>query len=570
MTIIHKIFIFLPKKYKKTFFFYYLSNLISIILDVVGIGILLPILNLILKKKTGITFFDNYFTLNNISFNNSIIIFLFIIIIIFILKNILVIYINIYQSKYISNLSYGISKNLFEKYLFRSISDNLKNNKIRLLRDTSSEVFIFSRYVILSLILILVDVTLLTIFIFLIIGVTNINFIIIFILFILVSSIIYFLNKKKLIEYGRQRAIIAEDILRILKEGFDSIREIKIYGIEKYFVDKYEKATKKVAPLVVFENLIGTIPKVMMEIFSLFLFVLIILLTLLSDRKFIEEIPNLTVLVLCIFRIAPSITRILQNFQKLKHYMPSFYNLKKIYEDHPVNDFELQNQSKILNKIFFENICLKNISFNYGKKVILNNINIDLKAGSKILIFGKSGVGKSTLLDLIVGFVRPTRGSILLNNQDTTFDHFEKISNLVSYVSQTTFFLDTKLTSNIALGQKDINIQKILSILEIVELKDFAEELKLGVDRNLGEEAKYLSGGQRQRIALARALYFEPKILILDEATNSLDYQTELKIYKNILDKYRYITLIFVSHSKNNYENIFEKYDFSTSGLKKI
>ena len=561
---------FIPNKFKKKFYIFYITSLITNILEIIGIGMLLPVLNFILKKKTGIVALDDYIKVYDLSDFQFTLTMLGIIIIIFILKNILTVYINIFQTRYTSEMSYAISKNVFEQYLLMPLKYSLSLKTAQLLRNTNSEVFIFVRYVVLSIVLISTDITMLLFFLILLMKVSSESTIIILLLFISIAIIIYFFNKKKLTEYGIKRSSIAENIYRFLREGFDSIRELKTYDANDYFIKRYEKEVNKLIPMAIFSNLISFIPKAIFEIFSVLAFVMIIIFATVSNIDFVEIIPKLTIFMFCIYRISPSIARILQNFQKMKHYIVSFYNVKKVYDDNVEALASSTNSNETSPENFFKNISLKDISFKYGKNLILNNINLNINSGSKILFSGKSGAGKSTLLDLIAGFADPSSGEIFLNDKNTTKVYPKKIIPFVSYVSQKTFFLDSDLSSNIAFGKDNFDSQKILHLLEIVELNEFSEKLKKGINVNLGEGGMDISGGEKQRVALARALYFNPQILILDEATNSIDHKTEIKILNNIFNNYKKLSIIMVSHSSNGYNNLFDEYNVTVNGLNKI
>ena len=563
---------FLPHKFRIKFYLFYFTTLLTSFLDVVSIGLFLPTIRFLLNDETGIPIIDDFFIQLNLSTNEVLIIFLLSIIVIFLIKNFLIIQINIFQTKFTSQLSLTLSKTLFEQYLSMPLSYYSKINSATFLRNTNSEVFLFVRYVMNSILLIVSDLTLLVFFSGLLMLVMSIQTIIVLLFFLIVALIIYSLNKRKIKDYGNKRAIISENILKFLKEGIESLREIKIYSIKYYFTNRYKEETDKIVPLSIFLNLVNVIPRVAVEVAAVIFFSGLVFFIMQFNNDFTSLIPTLSIFLLCVYKISPGTSRLLQNYQTLKHYMPAFYAVKSVYNEH---EKIISLISKKQNLDFtFEKIVLKNITFKYKEETILENINFELIKNSKIVISGKSGSGKSTLLDLLTGFISPNSGKIYINDKEVKDSEFDQFLSKTSYVPQTPFFLDSDLVSNIAIGQKEEvkkeNINKIVQLLNIVELQEFSENIKKGTNPNLGERGTLISGGQRQRVAIARALFFNPEILILDEATNSIDEKTEIKILENIINNFKNLTIIMVSHSGNKDNSIFTEYKVFEKEIKKI
>ena len=202
-------------------------------------------------------------------------------------------------------------------------------------------------------------------------------------------------------------------------------------------------------------------------------------------------------------------------------------------------------------------LILKNLSFWYDKnKIIINKLNYKIKLNGVIRIVGNSGSGKSTLIDLIAGFLNPTAGEILLDNKSINKDKakLESWRNLLGYVPQSINILDETIEKNIALGRNisEIDAEKINKILKICALEEFIKSKKQGLQTILGEKGSKISGGQKQRIGVARALYFDPKVLILDEATNALDEKSEEILINNLISYKNLKCIILITH-KNKF-----------------
>jgi ATP-binding cassette subfamily B protein len=440
-----------------------------------------------------------------------------------------------------------------------------------MLRNTRDEVFIFVSHIFNNILYLAIDLTLVFVFLIFLILFGNFYSLIIILFFLALAKIFYQSLKKTIHVYGNRRSEIAEKVYKYLKEGFSSFKEIKIYNKKIFFVNRYEIEWKKNISMSVIINLIEILPKVIFEIIAVFLFLLIINFFIKTQQDFSEFIPILSVYILSIYRILPGIIRFLRNFQKIKHYMPAFYNISNAHNEKidPLDTLEITH-NKIL-KFKFKKIELKNIFFKYEKrKILFQNLNLSILKQSKTLINGKSGCGKSTLLDIICGLSNPTSGEVLINGKIATLLDKKLLLHNISYVSQSSFFIDNSLFLNIAFAEeKNTDLKKILNLLKLVELNEFFDKLKTGIDVPIGEAASQLSGGEKQRVAIARALYFNPKILILDEATNAIDFYTERKILENIRKKIKNITIIKVSHATHDYGNLFLKYKLENKKLTK-
>jgi ABC-type bacteriocin/lantibiotic exporter with double-glycine peptidase domain len=235
---------------------------------------------------------------------------------------------------------------------------------------------------------------------------------------------------------------------------------------------------------------------------------------------------------------------------------------------------KLNKNDKLIRDIHFNNsIFFENVSFSYptSKKIILNKINISFKKGDYIGIVGGSGAGKSTLIDLLIGLYNPTAGQIKIDDINL-IDCKKAWQNKIGYVPQNIYLFDDTINKNIAFGipTNEINIERIKTALIEAELFDFVESLPDGLNTKLGERGTRLSGGQKQRIGIARALYNNPDVIILDEATNSLDKVTEKKIIESIDKLKGGRTIITITHNKSTISNCDRIYELNSGVLNEI
>jgi ABC-type bacteriocin/lantibiotic exporter with double-glycine peptidase domain len=296
-----------------------------------------------------------------------------------------------------------------------------------------------------------------------------------------------------------------------------------------------------------------SLPRLWLELFTvtgstIFLF---ILLNLKKDIS--NVIPILGFFAAATFKIVPSITRIMNSLQSIKFGLPA----AKTYVQEFNNFKEKISGNNFSNKLNFKkSIELKEINFTYPntKKKILNNINMKILYGSSIGICGDSGVGKSTFLNVFLQLLKPQSGKIFLDGEDIDNFTIRQWQDIMGYVPQNVYLNDDTLIKNIALGvdESQIDINKINFIIKKIKLENFLSSLKYGLNTKVGEYGDRISGGQKQRIGIARALYNDPKILILDEYTSSLDEQTEKEIVKEINSLKFDKTIITITHKKSS------------------
>jgi ABC-type bacteriocin/lantibiotic exporter with double-glycine peptidase domain len=268
-------------------------------------------------------------------------------------------------------------------------------------------------------------------------------------------------------------------------------------------------------------------------------------------------IPVLGVFVAAAFRLIPSANRIIGSIQQIKVAEPI---VELLYREFNEINNEIPTHNKNPNNLVFKNkINLKNISFSYNnsEEYEINNIDITINVGDFIGIIGKSGSGKSTIVDLILGLLTPQKGQIDIDGMLLNDENYPDFRKLIGYVPQVIYLTDSSLKSNIAFGLKDEDIDHVALQKAIVlsHLSELVESLPNGIETFVGERGVRLSGGQRQRIGIARALYNNPQILILDEATSALDNNTENEIMNAVNQLHGNKTIIIIAHRFTTIKN---------------
>lgn len=362
-----------------------------------------------------------------------------------------------------------------------------------------------------------------------------------------------FKNKiKKLAEFS---PIYSQQTFKLVDQALKSIKEIKIKNNYDFYIKKFGKLAKQYANNQTIFVIYSNIPRFFIESIFFILIFIFIFYAQSKDRSLDQFIPTVAIFVLALQKILPAIHSIYQQFTEIKLYSPSFQLIINELENSFKDDFK--DESKNINKIDFnDSIQFKNVSFSYGseKKFQIKIDNLEIKKNSFICITGKTGLGKTTFLDILIGLHSISNGEVIIDKQILNNDNLRNWYQLISYVPQMGFLADDTITRNIALGEEDksIDFNKIKYCANIACIDNFIEnELEQKYDTLVGENGIRLSGGQRQRICLARAFYNDTEILLLDESTNSLDTQTEERIINNILLNQNKKTIIMITHNKN-------------------
>ena len=517
----------------------------SLILELLSIGLIIPVISILQDEN----FLKNFFNENLyiLSLDHSQQIFLIIIVLfsIFLLKFFFLIILNYYQNKYTSFLQATISLKLMDQYIFMPYKNYFLRNSSEFIRNIKDESGSFVYGVISPILNILIELlVVIGIVSLLVITVGVATFYIIFIL--LIFLLIYIICTKKIIsKLGNDRFNFDQKIIKNSSEIFQNIRDIKIYFLQNEFLKNYENSLFSYAGSVknylTFQNL----PRFTIEIILVFCFCLIMLILNFKEYNFEEIIVTLGFIAVASFRLLPSFNRLISSQQVLRYHIPSVF---EVYRE--VKKSYSKNKKKLKNINFEKFIHLKKINYSYDKKNnVLSRIDLKIKLGEKIGLIGNTGSGKSTLIDIITGLISPVDGELIIDHKKINFSK-EFWGKNIGCVSQGTFLLNDTIKSNITFGQKSTKSdhKRIYEVLNDVDLDEYLKRSKSTINSIVGEGGINLSGGQKQRLGLARALYNNPKLLILDEAFSALDEKTEKKIIKKIFLKYTKMTIINIAH----------------------
>ena len=574
MSSSRKIWNFFSKKQKIQSFFLIILILIVTNLEIIGISSFFPVITAILDYDS----IKNYPFIYNFSekFSQKDFIFfsLFLIVVIFLTKNFLSLFLIWFQNRFVLNLQLELVNKVYNTYLNADYIFHTKTNSAHLVRNINSEISHTKFYINTNFNLIVDGLLLIAIF-----------FVVVFLephavffttLFVgILTIILYFFTKKKLNIIGKNKIFYEGMVNKTLISSLQGIKELQILDKQEDFHLFLIKSFSKLNKLQLNFIILTSMPRIFLEVIIVFSFVTFLTVLMFMEKNITEIIPTLAIFSISFVRILPSITKIIQNLQFRKYHKPSFdlifseleilKNIKFIQKNKKPNieEFEIDKLDIFIDKI----------SFNYpgSNKQIFADVDVHIKHGEIIGIVGTSGSGKTTFIDCILGLLKPQSGRVLCNNVDI-HSNIPQWQKKIGYVAQSVFLLDTTLEKNVAfeLGDVLINTKSMNYSLEASRLLDLKKELSISDNPNVGENGARISGGQRQRIGIARALYRNAAILILDEATNSLDKKTENEILDVVKSLKKQKTIFIISHDREVLKNCDRVLSINNGSIKEI
>jgi ATP-binding cassette, subfamily B, bacterial PglK len=478
------------------------------------------------------------------------------IIAIYLIKNLYLFGVVFYQSKLLYNQIIKMASRLYKSYLYSPYSFHLKQNSTKLLRNIE-----MTEDVVLGVmhpIAVCFSEGVVGFFIFLLLVWVNPQaaLIITFTLFILLGSF-FLIFRKKLRQVGEQNKNLQAKAFKLVLHGLGSIKEVKILGREPYFHESYVHNQERFIHSARSYERVAQSHRLFIESSTIFIILGTLTIFLTSRNDFHETLVSFSLFLVAAVRMMPSANRVGGALSMLQFNSPK---LHEIY-DQLVQDENLPKASETCSKeplSFNEIIELNQVSFQYetGEKPAVKDISFNIPKNHTVGFVGSSGAGKTTLIDLIIGVMKPNTGEVRIDGSNI-HDNLSAWHRQIGYIPQSIYLADDTIKSNIAFGipENKIDEEKVWSALSLAQLKDFVQNLPDGLDTIIGEHGTRLSGGQRQRIGNARAVYHEPEILIMDEATAALDNETERAFMDGIESLRNKKTILLIAHRLSTVKN---------------
>ena len=540
---------------KKKIFLLSLLTIIRSFFELLSLGLIIPILAFLTNfDKTIIIINDKLPFLQSFEKIELIIIFISLFLISYFLKTLFMFFYTYSRISFCNDLYKNLAKKILKNYLNKNYIFFVENNSSKLILSVNSETNIFSYGVIANIIDIISHfIIIITFCSFLVLF--NFNSIYVIISLLLLGFIIIKFNQNKFKKWGKIRLFHAGKLIKSLNEIFASVKEIIIYKKKNLFLKDFSFHINKFVETTFKRDIYSGLSAPVIEFLSVFLFFsFFIFLMIIAKTNFDEIIILFGVFAFASLKLLPTLIYIIKCFQSIKF---NHAVVDRIYEElENITSNNDHTDSIIYNTI--NKIKVNNLSYKYSQaeSKILENINLEINSGDKVALIGKTGGGKSTFINLMSGLLEPSNGEILINNIRLNNNNF---SGQFGYVAQSVYLLDDTLLFNITFenDESKCDIKKVNKLIEILELSELVKSLEFGIKNIVGEKGSKLSGGQIQRIGIARALYKQPSILFLDEATSSLDEFTEQLILNKIFKQMENQIVIFSTHRKKvlNYCN---------------
>jgi len=557
MKIIFKIFKLLGKEWRKKIIFLILLSIVASIFEILSIASVIPFFGILadtdkLYSQSNIVIIAKVFNLQTI--NEFIIFFTILFSLIIIVAALVRLFHLSYQTRISVEIGAELSSRLYKNMLEDDFLSQISRNSSVVLSGAEKARMLVSH-------LITPVLTILTSSI-LILGIVSTSIILnpklVLSIFLSIAFILFAISyfTKKITRIKSQEYATKQLLLtKYIQEGLGSYRDLKIYSTERYHFEKYKNSVDSMQKALASILTLAGSPRFLVEGLGTILLVIISLVSFLQlNNTNIQEETSFNLFLPTLGAIVYAVQKLLPLSQNLYSSIITIRGGQKSVEDviTLLDNETFKEKIKIHSDGLSGDICLRNVYFRYSNtsEYILKNINLNIKKGSVVGIVGKSGHGKSTLIDVIMGLLNPEQGKVLIGNVEISRQNSHLWHKKIAYVPQTIYLSDTTIAENIAIGEEKekIDFTRLIESCKRAGIFDFVQNLENGFDFIVGERGEGFSGGQRQRIALARAFYKNAEYIFLDEATNSLDKETESNILKLLFESDKKETIIIITH----------------------
>ena len=524
--------------------------LIGTVLETISVGMMIPVLSVIASDNQKISL--PFLTISpSVDKSQLIQLAVGLMLAVYIVKNIFLAISTWLQRGFLTRVTSRIASRMLEIYIRQPYVFHLRKNSSTLIRNTQDASVLVAAGVEPMLTILTEGLIAVALFLVLVI-VEPVGTICVVVLLLGATFVFQRFFDQKLQRWGAQRQIQKGSIIQTIQQGLGAVKDVQVLGREEWFVNEHKERQSADAELLRRINTVQALPRLWLEVMAMAGLAGLVAIMLATGKSIDAIIPTVGLFAATSFKVLPSINKVVNSKQTLK---VSRSTIETIHHD---LDLQIVVNSKTGNSSFqFEKIVVDRLNFKYeqSENLVLADVDVKINSGEAVGFVGQSGSGKSTLIDIMLGLLSPLSGSVTVNGQEVSGVKCDW-QKTIGYIPQTIFLMDDSLRRNIAIGiaDKEIDELAINEALKSAQLEDFVASLPEGVDTVVGERGVRLSGGQRQRIGIARALYHRPSVLVLDEATSSLDTETEHGVMQAVQALQGDKTVIIVAHRLSTVE----------------
>lgn len=555
MNFIVQIWTFLSKKLQVRLSFLLIFSCLGYLLELFSMTMFIPFIAFLSGGGDGNIPFvkeilNYYYSKLNISDNERIYFLGMAVSLSYIISLLFKFFLNFYNSLLIRDISIFFSTQVFQKYIHQNYSLLLTKNSSQIISTITNKVGLLITSAI-QPVLFIITSSIGVIIIFL--GLAYVNPTESTLAILLIGSsylILVLIFKRKIQILGIETNKNVTNVVKVVQECIGGIRDVIMSNAFSAYENKFKNEVSSMHDATAKIGIIASIPRILIEITAVVLLVTVTSLIYLRDIKS-DILVLMGFLALCMQRMLPLLQQIFISWTNIRSSKSSVDDVLSIL-NFSAGKIKQPIEVKFKNDIKFRDVFFQHLG---QSKNVLSEVNLEVKKGEKIGIFGESGVGKSTLLDLIMGLVEPSNGFIEIDGEALNKNMLTNWRSKIAHVPQSIFLLDDTVVNNISfsLGEGEVDLDRVIYCAKIACVHEAILSMDDGYQTYLGDRGALISGGQRQRIGLARAIYQNPEILILDEATNALDFETEIKVLNSINEFSKNLTVFIVSHKLSSF-----------------
>ena len=553
-----------PKKERRYFVLLFFLILIGTFFDFMGVSLILPLVNLLISPEelAAKSWYKLLVKLIPVSDPNTMLLVLVLLIIaVYVVKNLYSIYMSVVQGVFLARNRINTSAKLLDCFMRKPYTFHIQHNSSEVIRAINSDVS--SAYDIVSSIMSLITNALITALLIAYLVMVDLWLTVSIVAGLGLYSAVYFLIvRKKLKAAGEESREITVRMIKAIVEAVGGIKEVKVMGRERYFVDSYAENGEAFVRVRRRLSILSGVPPRLLEILCVGGVLGLVAFKIALRQDLSSVVGSLSAFAVAAFKLLPSAKSINGTINGISYRMPGLNAVCEVIDDNWGSDIgqaAIDSAARDRNRNRKQaDIRVEDLSFTYPEmdEPVLRNVNFTVEAGTSVGIVGVTGAGKTTLVDIILGLLEPQQGRVLYDGQDIR-ENYEDWQSRIGYIPQNIYLTDESIRANVALGiyEDQIDDAKVWKALDDAQLGDFVRGLKDGLDTRIGEMGVRLSGGQRQRIGIARALYYDPDVLFLDEATAALDTATEKAVMAAVNALSREKTCIIIAHRLTTIED---------------